>query len=112
MISGRFCRRFHALVWISIGMMIGCSSEQSVEDVRALLDARMPLGTPYQHVLSTLDSLSIDHTAYDSIQHDIAATIPGYSGNFLLHKDILLRFVFDSLGTLTEREVEEAFVTQ
>jgi hypothetical protein len=97
-----------AVLLIGLAMLSACSRTRiTPEQEKSRLEDLIPAGTPVPRVESVLDSLHIDHSHYDSAEHQIRAVDRHTAHAPLVDTSLRIELRFDSRGRLLSRTVEE-----
>ncbi|HET7233389.1 MAG TPA: hypothetical protein VFJ16_25480 [Longimicrobium sp.] len=92
---------------LALAALAACRTRITPEEEKSRLEELIPAGTPAPRVESVLDSLHIDHSHYDSAEHQIRAIDRHTAHAPLIDTSIRIELRFDSQGRLLSRKVEE-----
>jgi hypothetical protein len=97
-----------ASVFATLLLSLGCGgSGLKVADVEGMLKERLPVGSSSQQVSAVLDSMKVEHSAYDPAKRDMLAMWRRTKRSLFDEQSIQAQFQFDEGGRLVSYNVEE-----
>jgi hypothetical protein len=101
-------RNLGALLWV---LSFGSCAHKKVtaEQVERRISTAVPAGTERNRVLAILDSLKLEHSAFDEKTRTIAAMVPDSSKKAMITRSFHITLVFDTAGRLSSHTIKEIF---
>lgn len=88
----------------------GCARQRmDTAEAEALIRRQIPVGTARETVIARLDSLRIEHSAYNEQERRILAIVRNTSGGAVVRGSLQVRMFFDPGGRLVRHEFREVF---
>ena len=81
----------------------------TVAAVDQYISGAVPVGTEHSRVAVILDSLRLEHSAFDQKSRTIVARMPDDRKRVIVKRTFLITFVFDAEGKLASHTAKEAF---
>jgi hypothetical protein len=91
-------------------MVLACGhSRTSAAKLDGVISEVLPVGTDRERVVTVLDSMRIEHSAFHSSTDTIIAIVRDVSRTLTTRQDIQVVFKFDHQGKLHAHTVEDIF---
>ena len=94
--------------WAVAASFAACGgASMTVAQVESVLRERTPAGVGHERVITVLDSLEVEHSAFNPQERYVLAMWRKTSRSMFVDKSIQARFLFDDGGRLIKYEVKE-----